>query len=113
MTLSVVKEDNRFRTEWQGNSTDWLPDTPSNRKAMLVFLRLLLDEEGKQLFTFQELSVLFDSDNRQASSQHMEDFRECGSTLRSAIFCLDNGVHFIIIITSPPFFHPRLHDLER
>ena len=79
MTLSVVKEDNRFRVQWQGNSTDWLPDIPSNRKAVLVFLRLLLDEEGKQLFTFQELSVLFDSDNRQTSSQHMEDFRECSS----------------------------------
>ncbi len=35
------------------------------------------------MFTFQELSVLFDSNNPrvredQASSQHMEDFRECG-----------------------------------
>jgi len=36
MTLSVVKEDNRFRVEWQGNSTDWLPDTASNRKTVPV-----------------------------------------------------------------------------
>jgi transposase-like protein len=57
---------------------DWLPDTPSNRKAMLVFLRSLQDDMGRHVFTFQELSVLFDSNNRQASSQHMEDFRECG-----------------------------------
>jgi len=83
MALSVVKEDNRFQVEWQGYSTDCLPDTPSNRKAVAVFLRLLLDEGGKPVFTFQELSVLFDSDNPrvrgdQASSQHMEDFRECG-----------------------------------
>jgi len=65
----------------EGNSTDWLPDTPSNRKAMLVFLRSLQDEKGKKLFTFQELSVLFDSDNRQASSGHMERFRECDSDI--------------------------------
>ena len=24
MALSVVEKDNRFRVEWQGNSTDWL-----------------------------------------------------------------------------------------
>jgi transposase-like protein len=45
---------------------------------MLVFLRSLLDDKDKHIFTFQELSVLFDSNNRQASSQHMEDFRDCG-----------------------------------
>ena len=78
MTLSVEKEGSRFRVKWQGNSTDWLPDTSSNRKAMLVFLRSLLDDRDKHIFTFQELCVLFDSNNRQASSQHMEDFRDCG-----------------------------------
>ncbi len=78
MTLSVEREDNRFRVEWQGNSIDWLPDIPSSRKAILVFLRMLKDEQGKRMFTFQELSALFDSANRQASSQHMEDFRDSG-----------------------------------
>jgi len=81
MVISVLKEDNRFRVEWQGNSTDWLPDTPSNRNSMLVFLRSLLDEKGRRIFTFQDLSALFDSNNRQASSQHMEDFRDCGCDL--------------------------------
>ena len=57
MTLTVEKEDNRFRVEWQGYSMDWLPDTISNRKAILVFLRLLQDERGKRVFTFRELSV--------------------------------------------------------
>ena len=77
MALEIQKKDSKFRIVWQGFSTDWIPDTPSNRKAMLVFLRSLRDR-GKHVFTFQELSVLFDSDNRQASSQHMEDFRDCG-----------------------------------
>ena len=78
MALSFVREDNRFTAEWQGHFTISLPDTPSNRKAILVFLRSLHDSSGKRLFTFQELSVLFGSNNRQASSQHMEDFRDCG-----------------------------------
>ena len=79
MTLSVVEKDNRFRVEWQGNSTDWLPETPSNRKSILVFLRLLRDENGKRMFRFQELSLIVNSQKRQASSGHVERFRECGS----------------------------------
>lgn len=78
MAMSFVKEDNRYTVEWQGHFSISLPDTPSNRKALLVFLRSLRDKRGNSVFTFQELSVLFDSNNRQASSQHMEDFRECG-----------------------------------
>ncbi len=77
MALWVIKEDNRFRVEWQGNSTDWLPETPSNRKAVLVFLRWLQDESGNPVFTFQELSKVVDSEKRQASSGHVEGFREC------------------------------------
>ncbi len=78
MALQIVVKDNRFTVEWQGHFTISLLDTPSNRKALLVFLRSLQYDMGKHVFTFQELSMLFDSNNRQASSQHMEDFRECG-----------------------------------
>ena len=74
MTLSVEKESNRFRVKWQGNSLDWFPDTGTNRKAVLVFLRYFRDEMGKRL-PFQELSKLFDSEKRQASSGHVEGFR--------------------------------------
>jgi len=56
-----------------------LDTNPSNRKSVLVFLRLLRNDRGKRLFTFQELSTLFKSNTRQASSQHIEDFRDCGS----------------------------------
>jgi transposase-like protein len=83
MALWVLKEDNRFRVEWQGHSTDWLPDTPSNRKAILVFLRLLKDERDKYVFSFQELSTIVGSENRQASSGHVERFRECGCDMLS------------------------------
>jgi transposase-like protein len=79
MTLSVEKEGSRFRIKWQGNSIDWLPDTTSNRKAVLVFLRCLRDENDKPVFTHQELSKVVDSQKRQASSGHIERFLECGS----------------------------------
>ena len=79
MVLEIQEKDNTFRVKWQVNSqgfsTDWIPDTPSNRKSVLVFLRLLRNDKGKRLFTFQELSVLFGSNNRQASSQHIEGFK--------------------------------------
>ena len=100
MALQIVVEDNRFRVEWQGYSIGWLPDTISNKKAILVFLslvflslvflslvflRLLQDEMGKRVFTFRELSVLFGGNNRQfggnnrqAASGHVERFRKCG-----------------------------------
>ena len=79
MALQILVEDNRFRVEWQGYSIDWLPDTVSNRKGILVFLRLLQDESGKPVFTFRELSILFCGNNRQAASGHVERFRQCGS----------------------------------
>jgi len=61
---------------------DWFPDTASNRKAVLVFLRYFRDERGKRL-PFKELSKLVDSEKRQASSGHVEGFRECGSDFLS------------------------------
>jgi transposase-like protein len=83
MALQIVVEDSRFRVIWQGYSIGWLPDTPSNRKAIVVFLRLLRDERGKSVFTFRELSVLFGGNSRQAASGHVERFRQCGSDFLS------------------------------
>ena len=44
MAISVVKDYNRFTVEWQEHFTMSLPDMPSNRKAILVFLSALKDE---------------------------------------------------------------------
>jgi len=79
MTLLVEQEDSRFRVRWQEHSIVWLPDTISNRKAILVFLRLLQDEKDKPVFTLHELSVLFGGNSRQAASGHVERFRKSGS----------------------------------
>jgi transposase-like protein len=81
MALIVEEKDNRFRVSWQEYSIGWLPDTISNRKAIVVFLRLLqVFQNGKfkSLFTFRELSVLFGGKSRQAASGHVERFRKCG-----------------------------------
>ena len=83
MALQIVFEDSRFRVEWQGYSIGWLPDTICNKKAILVFLRLLQDENGKTVFTFRELSVFFGGASRQAASCHVERFRQCGSDFLS------------------------------
>jgi hypothetical protein len=44
----------RFRVWTSKFATQWLPDTPSNRPLTVVWLRLLVDEHGKPLFTWHE-----------------------------------------------------------
>ncbi|MBM3241349.1 hypothetical protein FJZ31_34140 [Candidatus Poribacteria bacterium] len=78
MVLRIEKEDNKFRVKTQDFSLDWLPDTAANRKVCVVFLRLMQNIAGKHLFPLQQLSSIVDSNNRQAASQHREDFRACG-----------------------------------
>jgi hypothetical protein len=83
--LSVEEDGQRFRVQTPRVSTQWLPDTPSHRHLTVVWLRLLVDEHGKPLYTLQELSVLVGSANRQAASQHLEDFRQCGEDVRAFV----------------------------
>jgi transposase-like protein len=73
----------RFRVRTAKFSTQWLPDTPNNRDLTVVWLRLLRDEDDKPCFTLQGLAALVGSTNRQAASQHLEDFRECGEDFRA------------------------------
>jgi transposase-like protein len=46
---------------------------------------LLVDDQGKPCFTLQELGALVGSANRQAASQHLEDFRQCGEDFRAFV----------------------------
>lgn len=82
---SVDVDGQRFRVRTPRFATQWLPDTPSNRHLTLVWFRLLVDAHGKPLFTLQELAVLVGSANRQAASQHLEDFRQCGEDVRAFV----------------------------
>ena len=83
--LSVEVDGQRFRVQTARFSTQWLPDTPSNRHLTLVWLRLIVDAQGKPLFTLQELAALVGSANRQAASQHVEDFRQCSEDVRAFV----------------------------
>jgi transposase-like protein len=75
----------RFRVRTAQFTTQWLPDTPSNRHLLVVCFRLLVDDQGKPLFTLQELATLIDSTNRQAASQPLEEFRPCGEDMRAFV----------------------------
>jgi transposase-like protein len=81
----VDVDGQRFRVRTPRFATQWLPDTPSNRHLTVVWLRRLVDEHGKPCFTLQELSVIVGSANRQAASQHLEDFRQCGEDMRAFV----------------------------
>src|SRR5262249_4184355 len=66
-------------------ATQWLPDTPSNRHLTIVWLRLLRDAHDRPCFTLQALAPLVGSPNRQAASQHLEDFRQCGEDVHAFV----------------------------
>jgi transposase-like protein len=83
MALTIARDDNQFRVESQYFCTSWVSDSAENRKAMLVFLRLMVDGNGKPLFTHQQLAQIVGSDNRQACSHHVESFVACGSDFLS------------------------------
>src|SRR5690349_14880085 len=83
--LCVEVDGSRFRVRTAQFATQWLPNTSSNRHLLLVWLRWLVDAHGKPLFTLQELAVIVDSTNRQAASQHLEDFRQCGEDFRAFV----------------------------
>jgi len=85
MAVQLEVEGNKFRVQTQEFSTQWLPDTPINRQMTVVWLRLLVDENGKPLFTLQELAAIVGSANRQAASQHVEEFRQCGEDVRAFV----------------------------
>jgi hypothetical protein len=81
----VEVDGQRFRVQTPRVSTQWLPDTPSNRHLTVVWWRLLVDEHGKPWFTLQELSVMVGRANRHAASQHREDFRQGGEDVRAFV----------------------------
>src|SRR6516164_2230366 len=83
--LSVEVEGQRFRVRPPQLATQWLPDTPGNRHMTVVWFRLLVDDHGKPLCTLQDLASIVGSPNRQAASQHLEDFRQCGEDFRTFV----------------------------
>jgi len=83
--LRVEVDSQRLRVRTPRVSTQWLPETPSNRHLTVVWLRLLVNERGTPWFTLQELAPLVGSTNRQAASQHLEDFRQCGEDFRAFV----------------------------
>jgi len=81
----VEVEGQRFRVLTPEIATQWLPDTPSHRHLTVVWLRLLVDDRGKPLYALQDLAPIVGSTNRQAASQHLEDFRQCEEDMRAFV----------------------------
>lgn len=84
MDMHVRFDDTHFTVTTQAFSLRLL-DTPSNRKAAVVLLRAMKDEGCTPLFTLQQLACIVGSANRQASSQHVEDFRACGGDMQATL----------------------------
>lgn len=78
MEIKILESEKKIRVETDIFSTEWLPDSSANRKTFVIFFRSLLGPDGKNLFTHQESANIVGSNNRQASDQHLKDFRNCG-----------------------------------
>ena len=75
-------ETPQFRVKVGDVYSGWFADTPSNRKAVVVFLREMYDSEtGKRVFTEEALAPLFGSTNRQAVDGHMKGFRDADGNM--------------------------------
>ena len=75
--MKIYREDSRICIEAQDFCIS-LPDTPINRKVLIVLLRWLRrSPKGGYLFTLKELAGIVESPNRQAASEHAEQFRAC------------------------------------
>ena len=75
-------EEKRFRVQVGTMYYGWFVDIPSNRKAVVVFLREMYDSEtGRWVFTEEELAGLLGSANRQAVDGHMKGYRDVGGDL--------------------------------
>jgi len=61
------------------------PDTPANRKVVVIFLRGMRDAHGKLLFTLAQLAEIVESSNRQAASGHVEEFRASGEDFSAVL----------------------------
>ena len=62
--MEVYCKDNRLCIQAQGICASF-PDTPGNRKAVIVLLRSLrCSQDGRHLFTLQELAQIVGSNNR-------------------------------------------------
>lgn len=76
------REEKRFRVKVGTLYYGWFVDIPSNRKAVLVFLREMYDSEtGNWVFTEEELAELLGSPNRQSVDGHMKGFRDSDGDL--------------------------------
>src|SRR5256712_5912331 len=58
---------------------------PGNPHMAVVGSGLLVDDQGKPLPPLQDFASIVASPNRQAASQHLEDFRQCGEDFRAFV----------------------------
>jgi len=75
--MTVVRYNTTFCVQTQGFSVTF-PDTPANRKVVVIFLRGMRDAQGERMFTLAQLAEIVESSNRQAASGHVEEFRVRG-----------------------------------
>lgn len=83
MELAVTRTDRVMTVNTSAFTIGPLPDTPDNQQGLIVLLREFRDATGQPLFPHRTLAAIVGSTNRQASSEHCEQFRACDRELFS------------------------------
>ena len=74
--MSVILENNQWHVSIHVPFTFNLPDTVSNLKFLLVFLRLLIGKSGVNLLTFQQIADLFNYPDRRNVHNFWQEFEQ-------------------------------------
>lgn len=73
--LRVERKREEFRIVTQGFTTDWIVDTPTNRKIWMVVMRHLRKNQSR-MFTAKNIAEIIQS-NKQLVSIQMANFKQC------------------------------------
>ncbi|MBU1379700.1 DDE-type integrase/transposase/recombinase [Myxococcota bacterium] len=88
--IQLEIENNKFRVITQVFKTSWLPYTAANKKVVLLVLRLIEDDNGNPLFTYNELATILGNKGLTAAHDHVAKFRACGEEFDKALKTLRN-----------------------
>jgi len=81
LELKVIRAEQNLTLQTTAFKIGPLPDTPDIQQSLIVLLREFHDSDNHPLFTHQTLAQIVSSSNRQAASEHCEQFRASGREL--------------------------------
>ena len=83
MTAEIQDTPSALDVTLKAGATLRLPNTPSNRKVVAVILRLVADETGRPLYSFEEMRALLGYPDRRNTHNFWREFPQLPHRLPS------------------------------